>query len=536
MQTRYAQNMRRSEMRKTKNHSPISQTGTRFWAALVSLLLLLSLCACGLRRADSPAESAPPASAPAESAEAPESDAEALCVVIDAGHQRQGNSAPEPIGPGAGETKASVTGGTTGRFTGIPEYELNLAVAQKLQTVLEARGYRVVMTRTDHAVNLSNRERAELAAQAEGDVFVRIHANGSDNPEDRGAMTICMTPDSPYNAALYPASRALSEAILDCMAEQTGCAKERVWETNTMSGINWSTIPVTIVEMGYMTNREEDQLLADDAYREKIALGIADGIDRYFAAQAESASVPAEQDAGLQQILDDFVSGRSASWDLYAASLDGSTFAAASANLPSDGRMISASLIKLFIAGALCSAVERGALRHDDVYDSLRTMITVSDNDAANRLVRLLGSGDPSAGMAQVNAFAQSIGCTHTQQNRLMLEFNGQENYTSAADCAAALRMIHDGTYVSRRWSEELLQLLLAQTVNNRLPQGVPSGTAVAHKTGDLQNLSCGDVGIVYGPSGEYLLCVINNHSPDDGKTVSDIVALSNRVYQYFNP
>ena len=509
---------------------------TRFFAALLALLLLLGLCSCGIRRAQTPEESAPPASAPAESPDAPEAEAEAACVVIDAGHQRQGNSAPEPIGPGADETKARVTGGTTGRFTGIPEYELNLAVSQKLQAELEKRGYRVVMTRTNHDVDLSNRERAELAAQAGGDVFIRIHANGSDDPDAHGAMTICMTPDSPYNAALYPASRALSEAVLDGLTARTGCAKERVWETNTMSGINWSSIPVTIVEMGYMTNREEDRLLADDAYREKIALGIADGIDRYFAEQSEAASVSPERDAGLQEILDAFVSGRSASWDLYAASLNGSAFAAASANLPPDGRMVSASLIKLFIAGAVYSSVEQGALRHDEVYDSIRTMITASDNDAANRLVRLLGGGDPAAGMERVNAFAQSIGCAHTHQNRLMLEFNGTENYTSASDCAAALRMIYSGTYVSRTWSDELLQLLLAQTVNNRLPQGVPSGTAVAHKTGDLQNLSCGDVGIVYGPSGAYLLCVINNHSPDDGKTVSDIVSLSSRVYQYFNP
>ena len=117
-----------------------------------------------------------------------------------------------------------------------------------------------------------------------------------------------------------------------------------------------------------------------------------------------------------------------------------------------------------------------------------------------------------------------------------MLESNGLENYTSAADCATALCMIYAGTYVCQRWSEELLQLLLQQTVNNRLPQGVPAGTAVAHKTGDLQNLSCGDVGIVYGPSGAYLLCIINNHSPNDRKTVSDFVALSSRVYQFFNP
>lgn len=79
---------------------------------------------------------------------------------------------------GASETKPCVSDGTSGRFTGSPEYELNLAVALKLQELLEQRGYRVVMTRTDNDVNLSNRARAELAAREGGDIFVRIHANG----------------------------------------------------------------------------------------------------------------------------------------------------------------------------------------------------------------------------------------------------------------------------------------------------------------------------------------------------------------------
>ena len=140
-------------------------------------------------------------------------------------------------------------------------------------------------------MNLSNRARAELAAREGGDIFVRIHANGSEDPAAHGAMTICMTPDSPFNASLYPQSPALSEAVLDCLTEATGCARERIWETTTMAGINWSTIPVTIVEMGYMTNEQEDYLLADDDYRGKIALGIADGIDRY-SPDRQSSSPP----------------------------------------------------------------------------------------------------------------------------------------------------------------------------------------------------------------------------------------------------
>ena len=208
-------------------------------------------------------------------------------VVIDPGHQGHGDSGQEPIGPGASETKPRVSSGTSGSVSGLDEYELNLIVSLQLRDELQSRGYTVYMTRETHDVSMSNKERADYAASVGGDVFVRIHANGSEDSSVSGALTMAPSDGNPFlSSDLITQSQALSQCVIDSYVAATGFNNQGVYMTDDMSGINWCSMPVTIVEMGYMSSPSDDAAMADPSMQVNMVDGIANGIDQYFASQA----------------------------------------------------------------------------------------------------------------------------------------------------------------------------------------------------------------------------------------------------------
>lgn len=203
-------------------------------------------------------------------------------IAVDAGHQAKANAEKEPIGPGSETMKAKMPEGAVGAATGVKEYELTLTVAKKLQEELEARGYQVVMIRTGHDVNLSNAERSEMANESGADIFIRLHANSMENSGVYGALAMCMTEQNPYNAELFSKSYTLSKKIIDSICSRTGTRNRGVQQADNSSEINWCELPVSVVEMGFLSNPDEDRWLESDEYQRKIALGIADAVDSYF--------------------------------------------------------------------------------------------------------------------------------------------------------------------------------------------------------------------------------------------------------------
>lgn len=205
-------------------------------------------------------------------------------VALDPGHQSFAidMSAKEPNGPGSQEMKAKCTSGTTGKYTGIPEYQLTLDISLLLRTELESRGYQVVLTREDNETAISNSERALMAADSGADIYVRIHANGSENTGVSGALALVPSASNPYVGSLAGDSYTLAELVLNAYCGQTGFANKGIQMNDTMTGMNWSRVPVMILEMGFMSNENDDYSMADRQFRRQMVTGIADGIDQYF--------------------------------------------------------------------------------------------------------------------------------------------------------------------------------------------------------------------------------------------------------------
>ena len=203
-------------------------------------------------------------------------------VVLDPGHSAIGAGGYEALGPGSSQLKSKDTSGTQGVATGVEEYKLTLNIGLQLRTLLQKRGFKVVMTRTNSKVALSCIDRAKIANKAHADAYVRIHANGSDSSSANGAMTICTTRNSPYISSMYKKNKSLSNAVLNAYVSATGCRKEYIWETDSMTGNNWSKVPTTLIEMGYMSNPSEDRRMQQTSYQKKMVRGIANGIEDYL--------------------------------------------------------------------------------------------------------------------------------------------------------------------------------------------------------------------------------------------------------------
>ena len=170
------------------------------------------------------------------------------------------------IDPGHGGTSSGAV------YEGILEKDLTLPISLKLEALLKAAGYNVVMTRsTDVYVGLY--ERADIANSVDADIFVSIHANAFGDPSVNGLIT--------YYHPSSGRGKRLAQAIQTPACQTTG-AKDRGVSSADFVVLRETDMCAVLVETGFMTNHDELMKLNDSAYQDKLAQGIAQGIINYL--------------------------------------------------------------------------------------------------------------------------------------------------------------------------------------------------------------------------------------------------------------
>jgi beta-lactamase class A len=238
---------------------------------------------------------------------------------------------------------------------------------------------------------------------------------------------------------------------------------------------------------------------------------------------ASAAPAAAPQKSGLQQILDDFVAANGDKFGIVVKDMKSGETAA----INPSRQITSASLYKLFVAQRIYQRIDLGQLDYGQaagggtgrtIEGCLRVMINVSDNACGRALGTLLGWGAQDAALRAEGYKETSL---RTPQQ------------TSAEDVAMLFDRLYSGTLVSPPSSQRFMDLLKDQRVNNRLPQGLPAGTVIVHKTGDLDGV-VHDAGIVYGPKTDYIVVVTSGPWSTPGNAPAMFADLSAKLWHYF--
>lgn len=202
---------------------------------------------------------------------------EGLIIGINPGHQKKTITKKYPIAPGSKKKAYGCKAGACGKWTRVNEYETTLQVGLKLQKLLTEQGATVVMTRTRNDVSITNIDRAKMLNKAGVDVALQLHCDSSQYQYKHGCCCYIRT-----TGKWVAESRAIAKALGKGMKNTTGCTNLGVKTHDEYMSLNWSTTPSVLIEMGYISNKKEDKLLASDSYRQQMAMGIMEGLCAYF--------------------------------------------------------------------------------------------------------------------------------------------------------------------------------------------------------------------------------------------------------------
>lgn len=359
-------------------------------------------------------------------------------------------------------------------------------------------------------------------------------------------------------------------------AMQGGGATGAGQNAETVDGQGTSANSDTLAGYGKPSDNGQsaDGTLAGDGQNPDDTLA-GDGQNADTSAQSESSFTDEKLTSVLAQIQASLPASNG-DWAVYVCDLK--TGSEGSIN---DHRMQAASLIKLYIMGAVYENYDALIAQYgqDTIDASLYSMITVSDNDAANALTTYLGSGDSSAGMQIVNNYCLAHGYTTSSMGRLLLHSNEfGDNYTSVENCGKLLKMVYWDGYLQKipenrdtdekttesdpqseqvteniasteddtdeittenttaltPHASDMFALLCAQTRRHKIPAQLPDSVRTASKTGELDDVE-NDAAILYDTDNDLIIVFMSEHLSDCGAAQSTIASLSRQIYDAYH-
>ena len=205
-----------------------------------------------------------------------------ITIVIDPGHSNKPTNETEPISPDSKEKKLKDTLGSTGVNSKVPEYVITNGVALSLEKILKNDGYNVIMTKRNINTPMSNIERTEIGNKNKANLMIRIHCDGVDSQSAVGASILVPEAKGNVTPKISKESKEYGEKIINRYTSYLGLKNRGVVYRYDLTGFNWSKVPIVLIELGFISNPKEDALLSNEKNYNKIATGIANGINDCF--------------------------------------------------------------------------------------------------------------------------------------------------------------------------------------------------------------------------------------------------------------
>lgn len=162
---------------------------------------------------------------------------------------------------------------------GVNEKDVNLAVSHKINEGLKNKGYTTIMTREDD-VFIELKERANIANRNMADLFISIHSNSNPNANVSGIQVLYHSKDK--TNVKKEETYNLANIIMEEIVKGTGAENKGLLAREKTVVIRDTNMPSVLIELGFLTNPNEAQLLNDEVYQELLAESIIRGIERYF--------------------------------------------------------------------------------------------------------------------------------------------------------------------------------------------------------------------------------------------------------------